>query len=108
MIRRIEIEFALPVELEDAECRDLCIMIEKIARRHQPEGWYHWQAGAGSKPHFSRADCIFLGKSPEPDAPDQGEPTFDDEVFHIETFAREAYPEELERDRQRARNKGEI
>lgn len=48
----------------------------------------------GSKPIFSKADCRFLGKPVDPDAPESGEPTFDDEVLHIETAARTAYPTE--------------
>jgi len=93
-VRRIEIDFALPVELTDDEMRQLCNMVQVIAKRHQPEGWVHWQFGAGQKPVFSQADCRFLGKPISPDAPETGEPTFDEEVFYIETTAREAYPGE--------------
>lgn len=101
MVRKIEIDFALPVELTDNEMRQLCDLTQEIAKRHQPEGWYHWQFGCGSKPRFSQTDAIFLGKTAEPDAPMDGEPTFDDEIFHIETSAREASPEELKRDAER-------
>jgi hypothetical protein len=94
MIRKIEVDFALPVELTDGEMRRLCDFVQGIAKRHQPEGMVHWQSGCGSKPIFSQADSIFLGKTVDPNAPAAGEPEFDDEVFHIETFAREAYPGE--------------
>lgn len=93
-IKKIEIEFAIPVELSDADMRMLCDFAQRLAKAHQPAGWVHWQSGCGSKPNFSKADARFLGKEPEPDAPERGEPTFDDSVFHIETTAREAYPNE--------------
>ena len=94
MIRKIEVEFALPVELTDDEQRSICEMVQRIAKRHQPEGMVHWQFGCGSKPLFSQADCRFLGKPVDACQPETGEPTFDDEVFYIETAAREAYPSE--------------
>ncbi len=93
-IRKIEIEFALPVELTDEEQRTILDMVQAIAKRHQPEGMVHWQSGCGSKPIFSQADARFLGKPVDPNAPESGEPEWDDEVFHIETCAREAYPGE--------------
>lgn len=96
-IRKIEIDFALPVELTDDEQRNLCDLVQKVAKRHQPEGMVHWQSGCGSKPSFSQADASFLSKKVDANAPETGEPTFDDSVFHIETTAREAYPEELKK-----------
>lgn len=92
--KRIEIDFALPVTLTDDEMRQLCNFVQSIAKRHQPEGWVHWQSGCGQKPIFSQADAHFLGKEVDPAAPETGEPTFDESVFHIETTAREAYPTE--------------
>jgi len=93
-IRKVEIDFALPVELTDEEMRSLCDLAQRVAKRHQPEGMVHWQFGCGSKPIFSQADCALLGKPVNPDAPQRGEPEFDDEVFYIETTARGAYPGE--------------
>lgn len=95
-ITKIEVDFALPVELTDSEMRHLCEVVQKIAKRHQPEGMVHWQSGCGQKPIFSQADCRFLGKPVDPSAPESGEPEWDDSVFHIETTAREAYPAEIE------------
>lgn len=89
--KRIEIEFAIPVNLTDIDCRDLCEFVQRIAKRHQPEGWVHWQSGCGDKPAFSKADARLLGKDVDPDAPETGEPTFDSSVFFIETTAREKY-----------------
>lgn len=93
-IRKIEIDFALAVDLTDDEQRSLCNFVQRIAKRHQPEGMVHWQSGCGSKPKFSQSDARFLGKPVDPNAPESGEPEFDDEVYHIETCAREAYPSE--------------
>jgi hypothetical protein len=92
--KRIEIDFALPVTLTDIETRQLCNLIQVIAKRHQPEGWVHWQSGCGSKPSFSQADARFLGKEVDLSMPESGEPTFDDSIFYIETTARERYPGE--------------
>jgi hypothetical protein len=91
MIHKIEIEFALPVELTDAEERELCDMAQTIAKRHQPEGTLHWQSGVGQKPVFSQADARFLGKRVDPNAPESGEPGFDESIFYIETSARAKY-----------------
>jgi len=91
-IRKIEVDFALPVELTDDEMRGLCDIVQQVAKRHQPEGMVHWQFGCGSKPVFSQADSLFLGKPIDDSAPESGEPTYNDEVFYIETAARESYP----------------
>ncbi len=101
-ITRIEIDFALPVELEDAHYRAFDKILGDICDKNCPEGWVFWPAGQGSKPHFSQADSEFLGKEIEPNAPATGEPTWDDSIFYVECAAREAYPEEVERKRARA------
>lgn len=106
-IHRIKIDFALPVELSDDEYRWFSDIVQRISKRHQPEGMVHWCAGQGSKPNFSQADQRFLGKEIDPDAPLSGEPTWDDTIYVIETCAREAYPEEIERDRKIAEKKVE-
>jgi hypothetical protein len=96
-VSRLEVEFAIPVEVTDKQYQKLAALVSEICDANVPEGCVHWASGFGSKPHFSQADAIFLGKRVEPDAPDTGEPTFDDDVFYIETCCRTAYPEELER-----------
>lgn len=67
------------------------------ANNNQPDGGIHWVSGYGSKPRWSRADAAFLGKSTDPDAPETGEPTFDDEVYHVETTARDYVSEKEQR-----------
>ena len=104
-VSRIEIEFQLPVELTDEEMQWLDKFVGRICKRHKPEGWLYWPSGYGARPNFSQIDSMFLGRPVDPDAPVAGEPTFDDSVYCISTCAREAYPEEMERDRLRAEAK---
>lgn len=90
-IRQIEIAFAVPVELTSSDQRILCEFVQQIAKLNTPEGMVHWQFGMGSKPRFSQKDATFLGKEIDPNAPLDGEPTFDSEIFFIETACREDY-----------------
>ena len=108
MISRIEIQFAIEVELSDEEIQWLDRFVQRIAKRHEPEGMVHWASGCGSKPHFSAVDCGLLGLPPDPDGPANGqEPTFDHDVLYFETTCRESWPEEEERKREKARRKAE-
>ena len=107
MIHRIEIDFALPVELTDKEMSALHGLVDHICRRECPEGWAFWAAGAGSKPNFSQADSRFLGKRVDPKAPPKGEPTWDDTVYSIDCAARQLYPHEIEQRQERARRAAE-
>lgn len=95
-IRNIEINFELPVDLGDEDMRALDILVGRICEKNCPDGWVFWPAGMGSKPNFSKADSLFLGKPVNPDAPDHGEPTWDDSVFHIDCAARELSEKEIE------------
>jgi hypothetical protein len=54
-----------------------------------------WPSGYGSAPKWSKRDAAFLGLSADDDAPDSGEPTFDDSTFQISISEREAYPEDI-------------
>ena len=90
-ISRIEVDFAVPVEVTDEEYMQLSHLVQQIAKHNTPGGCVHWAAGFGSKPKFSQSDSIFLGKPVDKDAPQNGEPTFDDSVFYIETCCRERY-----------------
>ncbi len=95
MITKIEVDFAIPVELSDDDIQKLDALIQGIAKRHEPKGMLHWCAGMGNKPVFSQADSRFLGKPVNPDAPISGEPTWNDSIFYIETCCRERYPDEV-------------
>ena len=54
-----------------------------ICKRHQPEGWSYWPSGRGQRPIFQ-----------EPE-----EPGWDTGTYQISTCAREAFPEEIRRDK---------
>lgn len=78
MITKIEVQFAVPVELTDAEQQTLFDLIRCIARRTETKDMVHWASGIGSKP---------LWREPE-------EPGWDDSVLCITTSARERYDTE--------------
>jgi hypothetical protein len=88
MISRIEIDFALPVDLTQDQQRRLGSPLDEIVAAHQPEDGIHWVSGYGSKPRWSKADAAFLGKTADENAPETGEPAFDDSIYHIETTER--------------------
>ena len=91
MIGKIEVVFARPVELTDAERRQIHDVVNAAARRTETPEFVHWAAGTGCKPNWSKTDCRALGYEPTPDSPESGEPTWDDSVFYIETATRERY-----------------
>lgn len=101
-INKIEISFELPVELTDSDMRILDKLCGRICDRSCPPGWAFWPAGCGSKPNFSQADQRFLGKEVDQNAPESGEPTWDDSVYAIDCAARMLSDEEIERNRVRA------
>jgi hypothetical protein len=86
-VHRIEVEFAIPVYIPQAAMRELDGLLSSVIRMkmNQLEGHAHWVSGYGSKPLWSQADALFLGKTPADDMPERGEPTFDESVYHIET-----------------------
>lgn len=99
-LERIEVDFAIPVLMTQAQQRRLWEAIKEITDSpwNAPAEGVHWVAGVGSKPNWSKEDAAFLGRAPEPDAPAAGGPTFDDTVYHVETCAR-AFGSDKERDR---------
>lgn len=86
-VQSIQIEFAIPVFIPQGALRELDGLLSSIVRMkmNQLVGHAHWVSGYGSKPLWSKADARFLGKTPADDAPESGEPSFDDSVYHIET-----------------------
>lgn len=93
-INKIEINFAIPVELTDAEMKVLDTIANDAARRTETAERVHWAAGCGSKPNWSKTDCAIFGYEPTADSPEAGEPTFNDDIFSIETATRERYQSE--------------
>lgn len=86
-VQRIEVVFAIPVYIPPGALRELDGLLSAIVRMkmNQLVGHAHWVSGYGSKPLWSQADAVFLGKTPADDAPQSGEPSFDDSCYHIET-----------------------
>jgi hypothetical protein len=78
MISRIEVQFAIPVELTEAERESIFRIVNNAARRSQTPGLVHWAAEVGSKP---------LWREPL-------EPEWDDSVFCINCCARQRYKTE--------------
>lgn len=78
MISKIEVSFAMPVELTQGEMMRIDQIVNDAARRTETPEIVHWAAGCGSKP---------LWREPL-------EPNWDDAVFYIETCARERYDTE--------------
>jgi hypothetical protein len=93
-ISKIEVDFAIPVQVSQAQIKRIHDVVDQICDGNVPSGKVHWPSGYGSKPHFSEADCKFLGKQPEPGSPATGEPTWSDDVFYIETCCRDDYEQE--------------
>lgn len=90
MIDRIEIDFATPVELTEAEAFQLHQLVRFIAERHQPPGCVHWLSEHGHKMNLQcQADQEFLGKPIDLSLP-RGpvEPTFDDTILYFGTCVR--------------------
>jgi hypothetical protein len=90
VITKIEVLFAVPVELAESERRQLRDMADAIARRHQAPGRVHWASGCGSKPIFSQQDRGMVHPSLIGEKA-HGEPDWDDSIFFIETCEREDY-----------------
>lgn len=97
MVQKIEISFGRDVEIPDDEFQRLMRLVDKICKKNCPEGWAFWPAGYGFKPRWSKQDAAFLGVEADPNAPDSGEPSYDESVFSIECASRELSPEEIER-----------
>lgn len=99
-VERFEVNFGIPVYIRREQQQALINLLDEIARDalNQPKEGVHWLSGMGSKPSFSKRDAAFLGVDAAEDAPDEGEPTFDDTVFECHTTAR-AFVSEKERER---------
>lgn len=95
-ITTFEVRFAIPVWIT-AEDQDRFVKtFEAIIRApyNQLKDGPHWLAGCGSKPNWSQVDSMFMGKPVDPNAPETGEPTFDDETYFMESEARDFVSEE--------------
>lgn len=89
-VERIEVSFAIPVWISPEQQMEIANLVQEIAKRacNTPVGGTHWHFGTGCKPTFSQADQRFLGKPIDKNAPETGEPIFDESVLFLETAAR--------------------
>lgn len=94
-IERIEVDFAIPVEVSSEQMERLSELIQEIAKSNEPDGHVHWLFGQGSKPMFSDADfAVFPDLKGGSSGEASGEPTFDDSILHLSTACRERYEDE--------------
>lgn len=89
---QIQINFPVPVKLTP----EMQILLNEIAGRlckeSCPEGYVYWPAGAGSK-------ITYMPITAEEEKKRGME--FDDSIYSIDCFYREAHPKELERTKQK-------
>jgi hypothetical protein len=78
MIRRIEIEFAIPVEMTDEQQATIARVVQEIAKANEKPGRAHWLFGSGSKPRWNCGEI-------------EG---FDDTVLCFQTAERVEYKKE--------------
>lgn len=90
-VSKLEVSFPCEVELTYRVQRQLTELVDEMCKRYERThpGRVMWPMGVGNKVNWSKADAAFLGRTAEPDAPESGEPTYDDSVFCIEVAERE-------------------
>src|ERR1044072_3209376 len=91
-MNKIEINSARPVELNKEERRRLTDIAQHICDRERKPDEAFWVCGWAAKPIWSKADAAFMGVTPEPNAPEDGEPAWDDNIFTIECASRPSHP----------------
>ena len=87
---RIEISFEIPVFITSEQHHRLRELVCEITKQtwNTPLEGVHWVSSEGAKPIWSQADAAFLGETPDPNAPESGEPEYDHSVLTIGTSAR--------------------
>lgn len=92
-VRRVEIDFPKSVPLPKDWEYKLNLLVDEVCEKYERENPQRvmWPAGHGSKPTWSQADCIFLGKPVDQSAPEKGEPSFDDDTYEVSVSERERY-----------------
>jgi hypothetical protein len=85
------LEVELPVGMDDEFRRELDKILGAMCKRYEKDnpGRVMWVMGHGQKPRWSVTDALFLGRTPEMNAPADGEPTWDARVYFIELYERE-------------------
>jgi hypothetical protein len=89
-VSALDLSFAIPVRATREQIRRLGEWMDEVtnAPYNQPVAGVHWVSGHGSRPKWSRYDAMMLGKAPDSDAPETGEPEFDNSVYQIATTYR--------------------
>jgi hypothetical protein len=115
-ISQFQVSFGMPVWVTAEDQDKFYRVFDAIisAPYNQRENGCHWLAGCGSKPHYSVTDSLFLGQPIEEGAPYTGEPTFEDEVYFMESVAREFVSDDerkkvvARREREAKEGRGEV
>lgn len=86
----IEISFAIPVHVTPEQWRRIREVVQEIvdAPCNTPKEGLHWLSTEGVKPQWSQYDARFMGKPVDPNAPLEGEPTYDYSTHVMESSAR--------------------
>lgn len=103
-VERIEFEFDIAVQIDAEDYNALQDIFRRIVSKpfNQLRDGVHWYSGGGSKPKWSRRDAEVLGLEVDSDAPEEGEPSFDDSVLVFQSSAR-PYLDDKERQRKEKR-----
>lgn len=103
-VSSVELSFALPCFITQAQQMKLHNVMDEIcgAPVNQIAGHAHWAAENGHKPTWSQADARMLGIATPADAPESGEPTFDDSILY---FASSIIAIDAEREARREKNR---
>lgn len=97
----IEINFAIPTYLSQAQQGQLIELISKVVKdpKNAPKEGLHWLGFIGGKMSFSNVDSALLERAPSADPPADGEePTSKDDVLCLESYCR-SFSSEQERER---------
>jgi hypothetical protein len=95
---RLEVSFERPAYMTQEQQHRLLELLGEIVGNpeSQPKDGVFWVSGVGAKPIYSKVDAMFLGVPTNPDAPDDGEPSYEDDVYFVDVAAR-AFRDEKER-----------
>jgi hypothetical protein len=90
LVSSFRVDFGVDVCISASDQRKLYELVSEIVLRpeNQPLQGVHWLSGSGAMPKWSQRDAKFLGREIDPEAPEGGEPTFDDSVLYFESTAR--------------------
>jgi hypothetical protein len=90
-MNRIEIVFPVDIEFDADLVKRLRVILSAICDRYEARNpdRVMWVSGYGVKAQWSKMDAAFLGLPVDSDAPESGEPTWDDSICEITISERE-------------------